>query len=211
MNHARRLFTWLNLHFLVLALLIGFNVVLGAKLLLAWHAIGSDQSNSYEQQHLTYVELQSQMGHLAGLPDKVEKARAGADQFYEQRIAPNYSTVLAELGTLTSKENVRLSRATYVPSPAIDGLTEVRIEASLSGEYTPLMRFINDLERDKHHVFFIIDGLTFTGQQGGLVNLRLRLTTYLRSSAQDLPAPPPPENQAETPAQTKTVAALEAR
>jgi type IV pilus assembly protein PilO len=28
----------------------------------------------------------------------------------------------------------------------------------------------------------VIDGLTLTGQQGGLVNLRLKVTTYLRGS-----------------------------
>ena len=31
-------------------------------------------------------------------------------------------------------------------------------------------------------MFFVIDGLTLTGQQGGLVNLRLKVTTYLRGS-----------------------------
>lgn len=198
MNQLRRLFTWLNLHFLVLAALIVLVVVLGAKLGFAWHAIGSDQSTSYEQQRLTYVELESQMSHLAGLPRKVDQSRMDANRFYDQRIAENYSTVVAELGTLTSKENIRLSRAQYAPSPAIDGLTEVRIDASLSGGYTPLMHFINDLERDKNHVFFIIDGLTLTGSQAGLVNLRLRFTTYLRSTAQDLPATPQPETAAAT-------------
>ena len=42
------------------------------------------------------------------------------------------------------------------------------------------MHFINGLERSK--TFFLITGLTLTGQQGGLVNLRLRLITYLRAS-----------------------------
>jgi hypothetical protein len=36
-------------------------------------------------------------------------------------------------------------------------------------------------------VFFIIDGVTLSGQQGGLVNLRLRLRTYLRAGATDIP------------------------
>ena len=50
-----------------------------------------------------------------------------------------------------------------------------------------MMHFINDLERDKDHVFFIIDGVTLTGQQGGLVNLRLKLSTYIQAGANDLP------------------------
>jgi predicted alpha-1,6-mannanase (GH76 family) len=48
----------------------------------------------------------------------------------------------------------------------------------LSGDYRPLVQFINTVERDK--MFFVIDGVTLTGQQTGTVNLRLRLTTYLR-------------------------------
>jgi type IV pilus assembly protein PilO len=54
------------------------------------------------------------------------------------------------------------------------------MDASLSGEYAPLMHFINGLERSK--TFFLINGLTLTGSQGGLVNLRLRLVTYLHAA-----------------------------
>ena len=54
------------------------------------------------------------------------------------------------------------------------------MDASVSGDYTSVMRFINSVERDK--MFFVIDGLTLTGQQGGLVNLRLKVTTYLRGA-----------------------------
>ena len=71
---------------------------------------------------------------------------------------------------------------------APSGLTELHIDAGLSGQYSELMHFINGLERDQDHVFFIINGVTLNGQQGGLVNLRLRLTTYLRGDATDLPA-----------------------
>jgi type IV pilus assembly protein PilO len=52
------------------------------------------------------------------------------------------------------------------------------------------MHFINGLERSK--TFFLVTGLTLTGQQGGLVNLRLKLNTYLRANdLKDLP----PSNQ----------------
>jgi hypothetical protein len=48
------------------------------------------------------------------------------------------------------------------------------------------VQFINALERDK--MFFVIDGVTLNGQQSGTVNLRLRLTTYLRGGAAAEPA-----------------------
>jgi hypothetical protein len=60
-------------------------------------------------------------------------------------------------------------------------LTEVRMDASLSGDYRSLMLFINGLERDK--MFFLVRSVTLTGEQGGTVGLRLGLVTYLRAPA----------------------------
>jgi len=185
-KQVRQLLTLLNLHIAGVVLLLGLNLFLLTRIFFAWHAASSDQSADYESGHMTYIQLQSQMSRLQGLPEKVNVARSDADKFYEQRIAPNYSTMAAELGSLASKNNVHLTRAQYTPTPAINGLTEVRVDASLSGEYSALMHFINQIERDKSHVFFTINALTLSGQQGGLVNLRLRMTTYLRSSS-DLP------------------------
>lgn len=187
MKDSRRWFSMLNLHLAVVALLAALVVVLAVRVALAFHAAAAVDSASYQQEQIRSVELRAQMAHLQGLPQKVNESRDDAAHFYEMRIAPNYSTIAQELGGAAVKNQVRLSNTQYTPSPAVDGLTEVRLDASLSGDYTPMMHFINDLERDKNHVFFIIDGLTFTGQQGGLVNLRLRLSTYLQAGATDLP------------------------
>jgi type IV pilus assembly protein PilO len=181
------LFTKLNLHFALLGLAVAADVFLAVKFGLAWEAIRSGQSGAYVQEELRYGQLEAQMQHLNGLPAKVEESNQDAQKFFDGRIAPDFSTILAQLGSVASKNHVRLSRAGYSPSPSVDGLAEVRIDAGLSGQYTDLMHFINDLERDKDHVFFVIDGVTLSGQQGGLVNLRLRLRTYLRASATDLP------------------------
>ncbi len=187
MKDLRRWFTALNLHLAGGAALAVLVLVLAVKVVLAVHAAGATDSASYQQGEIHYAQLHAQMAHLQGLPQKVDTARNDGAHFYETRVAPNYSTIAQELGAAAVKNQVRLARAQYMPSAAVDGLTEVRIDAGLSGDYAPMMHFINDLERDKNHVFFIIDGLTFTGQQGGLVNLRLRLSTYLQSGATDLP------------------------
>lgn len=187
MKNLRSWFTLLNLHLAGAAVLAALVLTLAIKAGLAVHAASATDSASYQREQIRSVQLRAQMAHLQGLPQKVDQSRADAEHFYENRIAPNYSTIAEQLGGTAIKDQVRLSRAEYSPSPAIDGLTEVRIDANLSGDYTPLMHFINDLERDKDHVFFIIDGVTFTGQQGGLVNLRLKLSTYLQAGATDLP------------------------
>lgn len=207
MSQLRKLFTLLNLHFAGLALFAALNIFLVAKLALAWHAIRSDQSADFVQEQIRYGQLKAQAAHLEGLPQKVDQASKDAAKFYDKRVAPNYSTVAAEIGSIAKKDQVRLSRAQYTPAPAVEKLTEVRIDASLSGEYTQLMHFINDLERDKNQTFFIIDGLTFSGQQGGLVNLRLKLTTYIHAGANDLP--PAPEEP--TTAHLEAAAQQEAR
>jgi type IV pilus assembly protein PilO len=184
----RRWFTILNLHLAVAAALAIVVLVLAVRSGLAVHAAGAADSASYQQQRIQYVQLRAQMAHLQGLPQKVDGSRGDAQHFYQIRIAPNYSTIIEQLDTTAVKNQVRLSNTRYTGSKAIEGLTEVHIDASLSGDYTPLMHFINDLERDKDHIFFIIDGLTFTGQQGGLVNLRLRLSTFLQAGATDIPS-----------------------
>ena len=198
MKDFRRWFTVLNLHLAFAAALALLVLVLAIKAGLAVHAAGALDSQSYQQQQIRYVELHAQMAHLQGLPQKVNEARDDAGHYYDTRIASNYSTIAEQLGAAAVKNQVRLSNTRYAPSAAIEGLSEVRIDASLSGDYTPMMHFINDLERDKNHVFFIIDGLTFTGQQGGLVNLRLRLSTFLQAGATDLPpAEPAVANEAQ--------------
>jgi type IV pilus assembly protein PilO len=186
-NGLKRFFTALNLHIAGVVILAGVVLFLGVKALLAVHDAGAADSSSFQQQQMQYAQLQAQLAHLQGLPEKVDQARGDASKFYDERFAQNYSTVATELGDLEVKNQVRMMGAHYALAPAIDGLREVRIDANLSGDYSPLMRFINDLERDKNHVFFIITGITLTGQQGGMVNLRLRMATYLQASAADLP------------------------
>ena len=175
--------TLLNAHIAVVALLLIFDLVLATRLLVAWHDSRSDHSAQYNADLATYAQLQSQAAHLQALPARLASSRRQADAFVSARVPLTDSEVISELGALSTRDHVRLSRASYTPAPAIPGMVELRIEASVSGEYTPIMHFINDMERDKDHAFFIIRSITLTGEQGGLVSLRLRLTTYMRVDA----------------------------
>jgi type IV pilus assembly protein PilO len=182
-----KLVTVLNLHFAAVGLLLILNLVLAVRLFLAWntlHAAGADQ---LQQRQTAYRALQLEMSPLHGLPQKVALSRTQADEFYRARFPGTYSTISATVNDLATKNSVRLTNLAYTPTPAIAGLAEVRMDASLSGEYAPLMHFINGLERSK--TFFLISGLTLTGSQGGTVNLRLRLITYLHGAGAGEPAP----------------------
>ena len=177
---SSQLLTALNLHLAGVLLLLAFDLVLGTKLLLAWQAGRSDQSAQYEADQRTYAQLETQAGRLRALPSELQSSRTEAGAFVEERIPTSFSVLLNELGTLTARNHVRLSRAAYPVGPAVPGIVEARIDANVTGEYTPVMHFLNAIERDKNHAFFIIRSVTLTGQQGGMVNLRVRMTTYLR-------------------------------
>ena len=77
------------------------------------------------------------------------------------------------------------------------------MDAGISGAYPDIMQFVNSLERDQ--TFFVIRSMSLTGQQGGLVNLRLRVSTWLRpedAAASGLPLTPKPGEEDNAPAAT---------
>lgn len=124
----------------------------------------------------------SEVVPLRGMDQKVEKARKQIQQFYQERLPTRASDIAQVLGEAASKSNVRLSEVRYTTedSDAPD-LQRLTIEATLSGDYRSVARFINTLEREK--MLFVIDGLALAEQQGGNVKLSLRLETHRKVSA----------------------------
>jgi hypothetical protein len=131
-----------------------------------------------QQRQLQLKAQDLQIAPMRGLGQKLQDSDDQASKFYQDRFPAEYSTIAAELGKLQRDTGVRQTRANYTPKAVGGGVTQISIEASLMGDYAPLMKFINGLERDK--LFFVIRGVTLTGTQGGTVNLRLRMDTFLR-------------------------------
>ena len=180
-------FNLLNAHIAAVAVLAIANLVFLVQLGLAWHTLREDSPEQLglKQTDLRMAELQARP--LRNLPQRVTDSTKGAEHFYDGRVSGADSAILSELGALATKANVRMSRGQYAFAPVLHDVTEVRMDETVSGEYANVMRFINSVERDK--MFFVINGLTLTGQQGGLVNLRLKVTTYLHGTdAEHLPA-----------------------
>jgi type IV pilus assembly protein PilO len=171
-------FNLLNLHIAAVAVLAIVNLVLMVQLVLAWNTLRRDGPEQLELRQTELRTAQLQAKPLRNLPQRVADSTHGAEHFYDGRVPGADSAILAELGQLATKANVRLGRGQYAFAPALHDVMEVRMDESVSGDYTSVMKFINSVERDK--MFFVINGLTLSGQQGGLVNLRLKVTTYLR-------------------------------
>jgi hypothetical protein len=172
----------LNLHFAALALLFIVNAYLLVQLVFLWQKVRSNDARAIAQQQIALETAKVGAEPLRGLDTKLADATHDADAFYTHRLPATDSEVLTELGAITKQHNVKLTRGQYLPAPVLAGtageLTEMRIDASLSGDYRPLVQVINALERDR--MFFLINGVSLSGQQTGTVNLRLSLTTYLR-------------------------------
>ncbi len=180
---TRRLGTMLNLHIAGVVLLGLVNLYLLVHMAFAWNAANSQNAQALADQTVAMKTAEIARRPLEGLDAKLVVATTDSDRFYRQRLPFANSEVASELGARAKKQGVKLTRVQYAYAPVMEGtagaLTEARMDASLSGDYRPLVLLVNGLERDR--MFFLITGLTLTGQQSGTVGLRMRLTTYLRS------------------------------
>jgi hypothetical protein len=180
----------------MLVLVIGLSIRLG----LDWAATNGRSTDALAGKQVELKALDMETAPLRGLDKRVEESRAQIKAFYSKRIPPNYSTIATRVGELQVKSEVRLSRLQYTQGPAGSDLTEISLDAGITGSYPQIMRFLNSLERDQN--FFVIRTMALTGQQGGMVSLRLRVSTWLRpadAAASGLPATPEPGKTATEP------------
>jgi type IV pilus assembly protein PilO len=177
-------FTPLPLHIAGVVALIVLNVYLAVHMAFAYSTIHSNNDDALALQSSQMKAAEIAARPLRGLDEKLAIAENEQAKFYQDRLPTAYSTVAGQLGDLAKKNNVRLTRVQYTQTPGLNGapeyaLTQVSMDATLSGDYRPLMQFLNGLERNKS--FFLISGVTLSGQQTGVVNLRMRIITYLRA------------------------------
>jgi type IV pilus assembly protein PilO len=183
LRHARRRI------YIILGVLLAVDIA-AAAVLLTPVASGSAQ----RQQEFDAVRRQVQHKLQVVIPPdqaqaRVNQARTQIDGFFKERLAPSASALTTEVGKLAASSGVRLGSAKYAEPesersdlPDLPGLAHVRIEASITGDYLSIVKFINAVERDK--MFFIIDNVALTEQQGGSVGLAVKLETYLKSGAE---------------------------
>jgi len=186
-----RLASPLTWHVAGFAVLLVLAIILAIRLGLDWAAMNSNSGEVLAGKQIQLKTLEIQTAPLRGLDQRVEKSRQQIDAFYKKRIPFDYSLISTRIGTLAVSSGVRLSRVQYAQGKPGSALTEISMDAGVSGDYSAIMHFINSLERDQ--IFFIIRGMQLTGQQGGLVNLRLRVSTWLRpadAAASGLPMAP---------------------
>ncbi|SPE23695.1 conserved hypothetical protein [Candidatus Sulfotelmatomonas gaucii] len=205
---GERLASPLTWHFVGFAVLLIVAVGLAIRLGMDWADMNRDSGDVLAGKQIQLKALELQTVPLRGLDKRVDKTRNEMLEFYQKRIPADYSSISTTVGGLAVTSGVRLSRLQFSQGPPGEDLTEISMDAGISGEYPAIMRFINGIERNK--IFFIIRAMSLTGQQGGLVNLRLRVSTWLRPEnvPSGLPSTPAagesaPEATPEAPAAAK--------
>jgi len=156
-------------------------IVLATRFALDWAAISSGTADALAGKQLQLKALDIQTEPLRGLDQRVAHSRELIQLFYENRIPGNYSSFATRIGELEVKSGVRHTRIGYSQGKPGPDLTEIFLDANIVGDYPQIMHFINDLERDR--IFFVVRQMNLTGQQGGVVNLRLQVSTWMRNAA----------------------------
>lgn len=186
-----RLASPLTWHYAGAALLLVLVIGLGIRFGLDWAATSGSTADAMASKQVELTGLRLQTEPLHGLDQRVARSRAEVQAFYDKRIPANYSSIAERVGDLEVQSGVRLSRMSYTQGPPGSDLTEISLEAGVTGDYPAIMHFVNSLERDQ--TFFVIRDMALAGEQGGLVSLRLRVSTWLRpadAAASGLPATP---------------------
>ena len=188
-----RLASPLTWHLAGVAVLLLLTLGLAVRFGLDWVATNGSSTDALAGKQVELKAFNMETAPLRGLDRRVEQSRLQIQTFFDKRIPRNYSSIATRIGEIQVKSGVRLSRVQYTQGLPGSNLTEIQMDAGISGDYTQIMRFVNGLERDQ--TFFVIRAMALTGQQGGLVNLRLRVSTWLRpedAAASGLPATPEP-------------------
>ncbi len=186
-----RLSSPLAMHCEGLAALVLLIIAMFVWLGIDWAALDGSASAALRGKEAELKALTIETTPLRGMEKRIVETRDQIDTFYSKRIPANYSSIAIRIGELEVQSGARLSHVQYTQGPPGTDLTEISMDAGISGEYTQIMRFVNELERDQN--FFVIRAMVFTGQEGGLVSLRLRVSTWLRpadAAASGLPSTP---------------------
>lgn len=171
---------------LLLVLLIAVDIALGAYTWNLASAQAAQQELALMMRNRDLLKKDIQRAHeIRGHIPAIQK---DCDAF-EQSLFPEttaYSAISAELDSLAGKSGLRLDSRALKPK-AVKGydLTELDIDAQVTGDYRAVVRFLNSLQRSTN--FYAVEGLTARSQtrsqgpKGGL-QVTVHIKTYYRAA-----------------------------
>jgi hypothetical protein len=133
--------------------------------------------------------VKADVERAAKIREKIPEILQKFDQF-EGSLLPaskGYSVISQELDEYAQKTHLIVEGVQIHPKDVTGhNLTEVRMDAAVTGDYVGIVNFLNDLQRSKN--VYIVDSLavdTASHEQGtpaGTLRIALHLRTYLRKA-----------------------------
>jgi type IV pilus assembly protein PilO len=132
--------------------------------------------------------LRADLRRASDIRAKMPDIQKDCDRF-EHSLRPassGYSAISAELGSVASKSALHIDDLSFHGKEIANrGLEMVEIDATVTGDYTSVVRFLNGLQRSES--VYEVDGLTLTvdsqSHAGGALRVNLRMKTYFREAA----------------------------
>jgi Tfp pilus assembly protein PilO len=171
---------------LLLVLLIAADVALSAY---TWN-LASAQSAQQELQVLTRNRdlLKKDIQRAKEIQSRIPAIQKDCDAFEESLFpqSTGYSTVSDELNSLAGKSGLRLENNVFKPK-SLKGsdLTELVIDAQVTGDYRGVVKFLNSLQRSPN--YYAVEALSARpagqarGAKGGL-QVSVHIKTYFRAA-----------------------------
>jgi len=163
-------------------------IVVAADIVLAgvnWQMVEANRTpqaelNALKRQHALMADDVTRAQTIRVTLPEIERQ---CDTFFQQTFRPaasGYSSVISDFGTLTRGAGLQAENLNFHQHEADKrGVTEVDISAVVSGDYSSVVRFVNNLEHSD--TFYVLDGLSLAPNgSGGQLRLNLQLRTYFR-------------------------------
>lgn len=173
---------------LILSVLGALDLLLIVYLLLPG---SSPSSRAALEQSLRDQEktLNRQVAPLKGIDKQLAQTRVDVKNFYAQKVPSQFSQISQHLEKLMKETGVTTAggihyveenRGTRNEKDDLPDVKRINIDTTVSGEYAKVAKFINAMEQDKF--VFIIDQISLTSQESGVVSLQIKFETFLKET-----------------------------
>jgi Tfp pilus assembly protein PilO len=176
------------------AILVVLGLLVAADLGLAiysWRLASSPHTPQaeFDEQNTKLGLLRGDIKSAQSIKDNMPLTRSDCEKFEKSLpvTSASSSAIASEFDEIAKKSNLKIDALTAHQKEIPDRrIAEVSIEATVTGDYGSVVRFVNGLQRSQR--FYVLDGLDLaTDAQNqaaqGPIRLALHLRTYFRDAA----------------------------
>jgi Tfp pilus assembly protein PilO len=170
-----------------IVLLLLLNAAAALVLFKPWGGSASDLAQQMKERRREVAQQTLRLEKTKTIAAKVEKARSEGDGFLDEYTLNRrkaFSTLVAEVDAMAVKAGMKPKDTSWVLEPvegSNESLVQLGISVNYEGNYASLTQFVRAL--DKSNRFLIIESLQASPQASGILNVNLKLDTFIRQPA----------------------------